>query len=385
MPTVLFLIEWFAPAYKAGGPIQSIANMVRYPEEGVFYQVVCSDKDLDQTKLAVPTDQWLSLNPWTKLYYSSKGINRRLWGREEDILFINGIYSLHYNILPILFSKAKRKIVSGRGMLNLEAIAQKPLKKKIFLTLWKWAGINRRIEFHAASREEEKAIKTIFGPQVTVHYAANFPRSFALQPVREKKPGELHLVAVALISPMKNLHLVLQALQYVPESVHFHLYGPVKEQGYWKDCLQLTEALPPNIRVHYHGDLAPAKVEDALRNGHVFILPSKFENFCHAIYEALTAGKPVITSHNTPWNGLAAAKAGINVTPENGGEMAEAIRSFVAMTEEDLRQWSGGARAYAEAAIDLEAIRRQYRSMFRLSGREATATTTQQKGVHHED
>lgn len=384
MPTVLFLIEWFAPAYKAGGPIQSISNLVSHQESGVDYKIVSSNRDLDRQVIAVKTDRWLNLNPWTKLYYSSKGINPRIWGRQTDILFINGIYSLHYNILPILFSGAKLKIVSGRGMLNLEAIAQKALKKKIFLTLWKWGGINRRVEFHAASREEEKAIKTIFGSHVTVHYAANFPRSFDLQPVREKKPGELHLVSVALISPMKNIRYVLQALQYVPETVHYHLYGPVKEPGYWKECLALVEELPPNIRVHYHGDLLPSKVEGALRNGHVFILPSKFENFCHAIYEALTAGKPVITSHNTPWNGLVAAKAGINVVPENGGQMADAIRSFAAMTEEELQQWSRGARAYAEAAIDLEEIKQQYRRMFRLKGRSAAVEAAQKTGGQHE-
>lgn len=366
MPTVLFLIEWFAPAYKAGGPIQSIANMVRHQEEGLSYEIVCSNKDLDRTPINVRTNEWMGWNSWTRVYYSSRGISRKIWGRKKDILFINGIYSLHFNILPILFSGAKRKIVSGRGMLNLEAIAQKALKKKIFLTLWKWAGINRRVEFHAASLQEEKAIKTIFGSDVKVHYAANFPRAFEPQTVKEKIKGELHLVSVALISPMKNILNVLQALQDVPDLVHYHLYGPVKESGYWKECTNLIGTMPPNIHVHYYGDVVPSKVEEALRKGHVFILPSKFENFCHAIYEALTAGKPVITSENTPWNGLHVAKAGQNVSVAEPGAMTAAIRAFAAMDYEELSEWSTGARAYANAAIDLDEIKGQYRRMFGL-------------------
>lgn len=379
--TIYILIDWYLPAYKAGGPIQSIANLVAQPEEGVQYRVVCSNRDLDGTPVAVETDRWLPLNPWTKIYYSSAGTTKTLWGAQEDVLFINGIYSWHYNIRPILFGKAKRKIVSGRGMLNTEALAQKSFKKKIFLAVWNLLRINKRVEFHAASREEAAAIKSIFGQQVAVHVAPNYPRVFAKQAVALKQPGALSLVSVALISPMKNILLVLQALQTVSASVDYHLYGPVKEAPYWQECLALIKTLPPNIRVHYHGDAKPGEVEEVLHQGQVFILPSKFENFCHAIYEALTAGKPVITSHNTPWKGLEAARAGRNVSTENEAELASAIRAFASMRQEELEAWSEGARRYAETAIDLEEIRLQYRKMFRLSNRKEPAKEIVKPGL----
>ena len=370
---IYIFIDWYLPAYKAGGPIQSIANLVAQREEGVNYRIVCGNRDLDGTRIDVATDRWLRLNNWTEIYYCAKGTGPELWGTEKDTLFINGIYSWHFNIRPILFARAKRKIVSGRGMLNTEALAQKSFKKKIFLTVWNLLGVNRRVEFHAASREEAAAIRSIFGDKITVHVAHNFPRVFQQQPVAEKRPGYLELVSVALISPMKNILLVLQALKKVKATVHYHIYGPVKEAPYWQDCLALIETLPSNITVKHHGDVVPHGVEAALQQGQVFILPSKFENFCHAIYEALTAGKPVITSHNTPWKGLETAKAGNNVGTEDENELAAAIQAFAEMDKPALQEWSEGARLYAEGAINLEDIQTQYRRMFHLAGKKEQA------------
>ena len=93
-------------------------------------------------------------------------------------------------------------------------------------------------------------------------------------------------------------------------------------------------------------------------------MPSKSENFGHALYEALSAGRPVITSHTTPWNGLEKAGAGKNIDPEQPGELAAAIRFFAAMDETELETWSRGARTYAEAALDRERVLEDYRRMF---------------------
>lgn len=252
-------------------------------------------------------------------------------------------------------------------MLHAEAISQKAFKKRIFLTLWKLAGIHYKVEFHASSKIEEKAIKKVFGESVTVHLAANFPRIFEKQPVVNKRRGDLNLVSVALISPMKNILLVLQALRSVQETVNYHIYGPVKEIFYWQECLAVIKTLPQNIQIHHYGDVHPSKVEEALTTGHVFVLPSKSENFAHAIYEALSAGKPVITSQNTPWNGLKDAKAGCNVSVVQTGEIAAAIRFFAAMDKKELDEWSEGARAYSETAINVDEIKQQYRGMFGLA------------------
>ena len=72
-------IPWFHPAYKAGGPIQSIANMVRqmcnYANGQICkyqFNIFCSNKDLDGSLLqGVAFDEWVNYNAHTKIWYSS--------------------------------------------------------------------------------------------------------------------------------------------------------------------------------------------------------------------------------------------------------------------------------------------------------------------------
>jgi glycosyltransferase involved in cell wall biosynthesis len=97
---------------------------------------------------------------------------------------------------------------------------------------------------------------------------------------------------------------------------------------------------------------------------HVFVLPSKSENFGHAIYEALSAGRPVITSNHTPWNSLRENRAGMNVSITDTTELTEAIDYFALMNEEEFCQWQEGALRYAENAVDVEKIRKEYEVMF---------------------
>jgi glycosyltransferase involved in cell wall biosynthesis len=366
---ILITIPWFHPAYKAGGPIQSIANMVEQFSENISYKIVCSNTDLDGTVLPVVTDKWITYNKNTEVWYTSKkkGTIRIL--QEEiktinpDVLFINDIYSWHFSLIPLLFYKASRKIVSARGMLHPGALSQKYFKKKVYFALRKMLGMNKRCDFHASNLEEKKYIERIFGKTVKVFIAQNFPRIFTLQN-SEKKDGTLQLLSIALISPMKNHLLVINALMKCQGYISYNIYGPVKDQAYWGICLQRIKKLPPNIIVNYHGDIPPREVEKALAKNDVFIMPSKSENFGHAIFEALTAGKPVITSNNTPWNNLQLSKAGINIALENTDGLSNAINYFTKMDNDEYLQWSRGADIYADKAINMEDIKEQYRKMF---------------------
>src|SRR5215213_7179396 len=140
---ILILIDWFAPAFKGGGPIQSVMNMVENGGEGFEYRIICSNKDLDGAILQVESDKWVQYNEQTQVLYSSNNklvlnlINQTTitWG--ADALFINGIYSPYYNFLPILLAKSPRKIISVRGTLHDGALDQKRFKKRVFLRAWK--------------------------------------------------------------------------------------------------------------------------------------------------------------------------------------------------------------------------------------------------------
>lgn len=369
--TIFICIEWFLPAYKAGGPVQSIANMVtQLQDDNIHFKIFCSDHDVDKKVLnEIKTDEWIDFNNNTKVWYASKK-SRNIWALKTeigksnvDILFINGIYSWLFNLVPLLFCKARRKIISVRGMLHPGALSQKKNKKKLFLYFWKITGLNNRYEFHASTAEEKECIIKIFSPNKKIFIAPNFPRVFS--PVSPaKNEDKLKLISVALISPMKNHLLILKALKKSSCNISYNIYGAIKDVAYWKECIAEIESMPPNISVHFNGDIVPGEVEKFLQQHHVFILPSKSENFGHAIYEAFSAGKPVITSTFTPWNNLRSQNAGINVDIDDIETITGAINFFAKMNQQDFTIWSKGAVTFSDHAVNINTIKAEYRQMF---------------------
>ena len=336
------------------------------------FKIICSNKDLDGSLLTtLEYDRWVRYSSNTEVWYSSKdNINEVLKNelKKDEVLFIVGIYSWAYNLKPLLFCKGVKKIISVRGMLHPGALSQKSFKKRIYLQLWKLLGLHRANIFHATDAEEKKYIQQVFGDKAIVKIAANIPRLFALLPMPAKIEGKLIMGSIALISAMKNHLKVLEALHTIKSNyqIVYNIYGPVKDPVYWEQCQKLMASMPKNIQVNYKGAIAPTDVEKALAENQVIILPSKSENFGHSIIEALSAGRPVITSNTTPWNGLAAAEAGINVPGEDTLALANAISHFAAMDSTALNQWSSAAREYALKAVDLDRAKGEYRELFNV-------------------
>ncbi|MEJ7610049.1 MAG: glycosyltransferase [Ferruginibacter sp.] len=368
MTTVFITIPWFLPAFRAGGPIQSVANLVKNYTTGIEYRIFCGNRDLNGESLEVEIGQWLRFNENTMVWYADgESISKTLTEQAEilkpEIIYIIGLFSWHYNIVPLLFCKAPKKILSVRGMLHPGALSRKKIKKRLFLSLLKLSGQIKKTIFQATDETEKKFIEDEFGNNVSIAVAENYGKMIVPPAPLTKEAGFLKLITVALISPMKNHLLVLEALAGCSGNIEYHIYGPVKDADYWQQCLDRIASMPANIRVQYHGEIAPGEVEKLLALHHVFIMPSKSENFGHAIYEALSAGKPVITSYFTPWTRLSEASAGINSFTETA-PLREAIQNFTAMDNEGYSRYVAGSTAYIIQRTDRKKTDEQYRNLF---------------------
>ena len=370
MTKIFISIPWFLPAYRAGGPIQSVANLVKEFTEGVEYYIFTSDTDLNGAALDnLTVNEWIDYNKYTKVWYAgpekiSDSLVKQVESIKPDILFIIGVFSWHFNLVPVMFCKAPKKILSTRGMLHPGALSEKKWKKKIFLQVFKLLEYHYKVLFHATDEEERKYITNQFGKPATIFTAGNYPSNIGSLVHGKKEVGSLKLVSIAILSAMKNILLVLQALQTVEETIQYDIYGPVRDENYRDDCLLQIKALPKNVSVFVHKEIEPHEVKGVLEKADVFILPSKSENFGHAMYEALSAGLPLITSHHTPWIKLENAKAGINVDLKDITEISSAISQFAGMEEEVFEEWRQGALRYAANAIDKDVIKKKYEEMF---------------------
>lgn len=366
---IFITIPWFLPSFRAGGPIRSVANLVAsYPDASFF--IFTSPADVDGTvNKEVPCSQWCTYNEHTKVWYA----NQRSCTNElitevrrvkPDVLFAVGLYSWTFTIAPLLYCRIPKKIVSVRGMLHPGALNQKSFKKKLFIAAFKCLQFHKSVVFHATDEKEAEYIFQRMGPKVKVAVAGNIPTFIGAMPLPEKQVGSLKMTSIALISPMKNLLKVIQALKQLKGEVEYNIYGAVKDPLYWNRCLAAINDLPANIHVSYHGELQPDLLPKVLGEHHLFVLPSESENYGHAIFEALSAGRPVITGNHTPWVLGQSHPAGKNVNPDNPEELKNALLSFISMSYPELFQYSENASQMALNNYNPASLLAKYRSLF---------------------
>lgn len=320
---ILMLVDWFLPGYKAGGPIQSCANIAFALKDDYEMAVLTSDTDHGEQHPyeAIPSNQWLrNIDDDIAIYYMRKSsmtlkqIKEEINAAEADYVYLNHLFSPYFVIYPLWLKyrgRMKSKlVVSPRGALYDSALAVKPLKKKIVLRLFKWARIYKLVRFHATNTREKEAINKYF-PGSDIIIADNLPNTH--QPPYKSCPkteGTLKCIFIARIVAIKNLLLLLEVLSAVKAAVYFTIVGPVEDKEYWNACQEKIRLLPSHIKVEYIGPRQNSELMDLLQAHHLFILPTEGENFGHSIFEAFLAGRPVLISDQTPWRNLASIKAG---------------------------------------------------------------------------
>ncbi len=376
---ILVLAEHFAPAYKAGGIVRCLENLVVNLDGRFMFFILTSNHNLNKHELleSVHYDTWQPFTAKSRIFYASrpaqrfKTIKRIIEEIHPDVIYINGIYSPFFTLMPLLYTiKSKHKpavVLAPWGMLNKRALSIKRLKKKIYLLLFNLIGLSRNLQWHATYEEEKNDIFRIFGQKERVTIADAMPdnKPVPFYPI-DKINKIFSLITVSLITPNKGHLRVLKALHELQDEIQaeYHIYGPVKDPMFWEACLQEIKTMKSSIKVFYHGFLHPQDLLPALQQCHIFILHSSFENFSQAIYEALTAGRPVITSDQTPWNGLQETKAGWNVKLDDFSCLKDTIKEAFSMEQAEYDERCKKAREKAMRFVAESNFEKQYDALF---------------------
>lgn len=371
--------DYFFPAYKAGGPVQSLTNLIISLQSKYKVAVLTGGYDLNESHSLsdVTLNEWLSinlqpnLNP-IKVWYGGKGkpgvkqISQCIEDVNASVVYLNGMFSYRFVLLP-LFKIKKQDInivICPRGMLQSGALAGKSFKKSIYLTMIKLFGLTENVTWHATNDEEKKDIRKIFGNAAKVIIAPNIPKC----PVKEitpalKEKGKLKLVYLSLISEKKNL---FQLIKLVSKSIGITLdiYGPVKDIPYWETCKEFIKN--NEDRIKYLGDVMPEFVQKTFMNYDASILLTKGENFGHALYESLSAGRPIITSFFTPWEELETKMAGWNLDITDDRDCISKLESIRAMDEELFNSFCSGAHKLAKDYYENSNATENYIKLFEV-------------------
>ncbi len=383
-PILLILYDYFIPGFKAGGPIQSLSNMVALLHDKYDFRVITQGYDLNTS---APYDN-IVLNEWNNLYleestepipvfYTKKGgldfvaMHRLINQIKPNLVYINGIYTFRFSLQPLLLSYftignlGYKIVVCPRGMLQQGALSVKPFKKKSYLLFLKLSGILKHILWHATNIEELEDIRHFLGNDFKAQIAHNIPRKPVTQ-VRSsnKKEGELHLVYLSLIAEKKNLDLLIRILLLCKGNISLDIYGPIKEPEFWHTCQDLIKQAPANIIIKYKGLVQPQNVQETLANYHALALLTKGENFGHALVESLGVARPIITSANTPWHFLEEKKAGWILPIDDIKLAAQKMEAICNLNEHRFMEYNHGAYQVVKQYFADNDFEQEYKQLF---------------------
>lgn len=376
---IFCFVDYYLPGYRAGGPIRSISNLVEHLGNEFEFRIICNDRDVLDTKPYenVIIDNWNIVGK-AKVFYASKktltlrGIRKILNDTQYDLLYLNSFFSYKFTILPLFLIKIKlvqKKpcIIAPRGNFSPEALKLKNTKKKIFLKLAKFTNLYQDSYLQASSHYEKKNIIEKLRNTSDQIYIAPDLTTFKIinsSDFRSRSPGQLRLLFLSRISPMKNLNFLLEVLTDIKVNIELSIFGPIEDQKYWEECKKLIKKLPPNIRILI-GDEVPHKdVVNIFKKNDLFVLPTRGENFGHVIIEALCAGLPTLTSDKTPWQ--PSHDKGLKIIPLEKNKWLDFIENFSNLDENGFMKARKDAINYALDYSKLDLPIRENKNLFNL-------------------
>lgn len=114
--------------------------------------------------------------------------------------------------------------------------------------------------------------------------------------------------------------------------------------GYRKYVERMVKELGLEDSVVITGELQGEAKDCVLANAEVFVLPSHSENFGIVVAEAMSWGRPVISSTGTPWKEVEDVGAGWWVQPEEK-ELTQILHEALAKRQEELDAMGAKGRA----------------------------------------
>lgn len=338
---IVVFVQRYLPGYRAGGPIRTLSNMVERLGGDLDFLIITLDRDLGDSVpySGVSTGQWVQVGKASVCYlrkgsFSLRDVVRIVKEIDPDCIYLNGFLDPVFTQRVLWarkfgFFKNVRVVLAPRGEFSSGALAIKSLKKYLYFTFVRLAGICRGVVWQASSALERDDILRRFGfvKDGDVIVAQNLapPPRVEARALNCRKSSVLEVVFLGRIAAMKNLDFALKVLSGVRVPVRFSIYGPMESPDYWKDCQEIIRGLPSNVEISVMGHVAPEAVVETLSRYDLFFFPTRGENYGHVIHEALTAGLPVLISDRTPWSSLQSEDVGWAFSLEEPNKFAEKI------------------------------------------------------------
>lgn len=366
-PVVLVLARYYVPAFKAGGPVRSLRNIVAALHEEFDFRILTSDRDHTDSEPFpdVSRNRWEKRDEASVFYADSAhrgalAFERVIRDVAPDIVYLNSCFSPAFSITPLALRRLGRLgnqsawVVAPRGELSRGAMSLKAWKKRPALRLAKAFGIFDSVVWQATSSEEAEEIHREIGPPSSrVLLASNITEGVCdlAEPAAAESPARpLKVCFVSRVSRKKNLAFAMEAMARARSPVEFDIYGPVEDESLVAECRRIAAAAANWLVVRWHGHVPHEQVREIFGQHDLFLFPTLGENFGHVIFESLAVGTPVLVSDRTPWHDLEAKGAGWVRSLGRIQDFVDVIDGCASMPPSERLAMRRRAHAYAKAA-----------------------------------
>lgn len=379
-PVVLVFASYYLPAFRAGGPIRTLANMVGALHREVDFRIFARDHDFGRTEPlpGIPLGAWCDVGG-ARVFYGARrdrSITRLLSLFREvrpDVVYLNSFFDPAFSILPLalrrvgLVDRRPEWVIAPRGEFSEGALGIKHAKKRAFLAAAKAIGLHEGLVWQASSELEAERIRQTMGDLAgVVLVAPNLTAPVGpLGEVPRAEPGSPVAVCfVGRVSAMKNLRFAIEVASRVRGPIRFDIFGPIEDEAYWRNCEALAAKAPDSCAIRWRGEVHPDAIRETIAPYDAFLLPTLGENFGHAIFESLAAGVPVLVSDRTPWRDLDVRGSGWVRPLESPDAFVEVLESLAGRDPSQREAARRAAHAHAVLVSRSEAVLGANRALF---------------------
>jgi glycosyltransferase involved in cell wall biosynthesis len=255
-------------------------------------------------------------------------------------------------------------VVSLRGTLDDWSMAQRPVRKRLWIRGPGKGLIGGAAAIHCTSLGEvRQAERWLLGRRSVVLpnlLDLNGPLS-----VRRRESPKPEILLLGRLLPTKGPDLLLEALAQLPPSERplVRLAGA----GAPKYLARLHEQairLGVADRVVFEGHVGEARRLELLASCWAMVLPTQMENFGNALFEALAAELPVVTTDRADTAAELARSGGAMIVQRDRDAIAGAVCRILA-DGQTRRGMGQSGRVWVRKELDPERVAAAYESMYR--------------------
>ena len=251
-------------------------------------------------------------------------------------------------------------VLSTHGMLHPYALAQKRLKKWVYLQVFP-SLVGGAGELYALNREEANSIEARFRRPASVlpngivveDYSAPESGVFrARVPALGTKP---FILFVGRLHPIKGIDLLIRSYAHARArglGLELVIVGPNEVQQ--PELEALARELGISSHVHFPGGMFGPEKRDGFAACTIFAHRPRFEGFGITVVEGLAAGKPVVTTRECKLDGAAEAGA-LRQAEDTDEAFGDALLEVAALADKG-RSLGQRGREWVQANLSWESL-----------------------------